>query len=320
MPPVLSTDRKADERRQRSHLEQIDLLASGYNRELQGRVRRLHEETARALRGTRRDADEDPPLSAAERAQLLLIIGRIAKAWKGDNAPDERELARLFARSDSVATTDTRRAIAATVRGRGVEQLFMDMPTADAKAMRGAFIDANVDLITSIDRRYLADVALRVDAAYRDGRPWRWIASELEDRYDVSKSRAQLIARDQLGKLTGQLTQVRNLELGIDSYQWMTSADERVRRSHERLEGRIFRWDEAPPFGHPGQDFRCRCTSRAVLDAAHAQQLQELAETRMRRQSLQRSPIVLGEIAAAKDRRLSPARIAEFRGEFRRAA
>lgn len=317
---VLSTDRKEDARRQRAHWEQVDLLANSYDRDLQARVRRLHEETARALRGTRRDADEDPPLSAAERVQLLLIIGRIAKAWKGDNAPDERELARLFARSDSVATTDTRRAIAATVRGRGVEQLVMDMPTADAKAMRSAFIDANVDLITSIDRRYLADVALRVDAAYRDGRPWRWISGELEDRYDVSKSRAQLIARDQLGKLTGQLVQVRNLELGIDSYQWMTSDDERVRRSHERLEGRIFRWDEAPPFGHPGQDFRCRCTSRAVLDAAHAQQLQAMAETRMRGQGLHRSPIVLSEITAAKSRRLTPARIAEFRGEFRRAA
>lgn len=321
---LLSPDRRADAVSQRLHLEAVDRLTAAYKAELEQRTRRLHEATMRALRTrVRGDADEDPPgLTTSERAALLAVLGRLARTWRGEHQPDERQIDRLFSRADRATTQHTRKSVAATVRGRGIETLLLDAPATDPKAMRANFIRTNVDLITSIDARYLADVAGLVDMAQRDGRTWGWIAQSLEDRFRVSRGRAQLIARDQLGKLTGQLTQVRHLELGLDSYQWMTSGDERVRRSHERLEGRIFRWDAPPPVGHPGEDFQCRCTSRAVVSAAHAQQLRDLAEERMRGQAerIARTPIVLGTITARQGRRLDPARLAEFRGEFRRVA
>lgn len=319
---LLSPDRRADAVQQRLHLEAVDRLTANYYADLERRERRLHEETVRALRGRLRADSTEDPIAAADRAALLGLLGRIARSWKGEHAPNERDLDRLFGRADRATTAHTRRTVAATVRGRGVAELLADAPAIDPKAMRANFIASNVDLIRSIDTRYLADVATLVDTAANEGRAWSWLARSLEDRYAVSRSRAQLIARDQLGKLTGQLTQVRHLELGLDAYQWMTSGDERVRRSHERLEGRIFRWDAPPPVGHPGEDFQCRCTSRAVVSAAHAEQLRGLAEQRARAQAqrIAQSPIVLGTIVARQGRRLDPARLAEFRGEFRRAA
>lgn len=321
---LFSPDRRADAVGQRLHLEAVDRLTGAYHADLERRVRALHEETVRALRGrVRADADEDPlGLTAGDRAALVGLLGRIARAWKSDQKPDPRDLDRLFSRADRATTQHTRRAVATTVRGRGVERLLLDAPAVDPKAMRANFIASNVELVTSIDTRYLADVAGLVDIAARDGRAWPWLARSLDERFGVSRTRAQLIARDQLGKLSGQLTQVRHLELGLDSYQWMTSADERVRRSHERLEGRIFRWDAPPPVGHPGEDFQCRCTSRAVVSAAHAEQLRAQAEARMRGQAerIANTPIVLGTITARQGRRLDPSRIAEFRGEFRRVA
>jgi hypothetical protein len=44
-----------------------------------------------------------------------------------------------------------------------------------------------------------------------------------------------------------------------ERYVWETRGDAKVRLSHRRNEGKIFRWDTPPPTGHPGQDYNCRC-------------------------------------------------------------
>jgi hypothetical protein len=44
-------------------------------------------------------------------------------------------------------------------------------------------------------------------------------------------------------------------------YIWRTRSDDKVRSSHAENNGRIFSWDNAPPTGHPGEDFGCRCTA-----------------------------------------------------------
>jgi hypothetical protein len=69
-------------------------------------------------------------------------------------------------------------------------------------------------------------------------------------------SRAEIIARDQVGKLNGLITKARMQEAGIDKYIWQTSLDERVRGnpagaypravpSHFIMEGTINKWDNS---------------------------------------------------------------------------
>lgn len=313
-------------RLQRQHHRQVDRLAGAYNRELQARVKRAHAELLRAMPGPRRDAwrqdEEEPPLSPEQHAALIIGLAGFVGAWRDAEQPDTEALRLLFQRADTLTTKTTRRGLARVVGGRGTQSFLLSLPTADPTALRQDFIRANVDLIKSIDTRYFADIRRVVDEAYEQGRSWPWLAERLEERYDVSKSRAQLIARDQLGKLTSQIAQVRSLELGVESYQWLTSNDERVRETHERLAGRIFSWDEPPPVGHPGMDYQCRCTSRPVLSEAHARQLRTQAEARLQAttERLPRSPIVTGEIVPIPSRRISAQRIEQFRGEFRRVA
>ncbi len=45
----------------------------------------------------------------------------------------------------------------------------------------------------------------------------------------ISNSRAKLLARDQVGKLNGRLTQRRQQDIGVEMYIWSTSRDERMR-------------------------------------------------------------------------------------------
>jgi SPP1 gp7 family putative phage head morphogenesis protein len=93
--------------------------------------------------------------------------------------------------------------------------------------------------------------------------------SELEQRYDVSQSRAALISRDQTNKFNGELNKARQTSLGIDGYTWRTSEDERVRPSHQAINGNHYAWEgePAPPEGHPGHPIQCRCQAEPDVEA-----------------------------------------------------
>lgn len=92
------------------------------------------------------------------------------------------------------------------------------------------------------------------------------LAELLEDEFSATKSRANLIARDQTSRLNGQLTKTRQESAGIDEYIWSCSQDERVRETHLANEGKRFRWDTPPPItGHPSDDIQCRCTAFPLI-------------------------------------------------------
>lgn len=80
------------------------------------------------------------------------------------------------------------------------------------------------------------------------------------------ESHAQLVARDQISKLNGQLNKVRQQSAGISKFIWRTQQDDRVRDSHEALEGRRFGWEEGADGIIPGEEINCRCWGQAVVD------------------------------------------------------
>ena len=89
----------------------------------------------------------------------------------------------------------------------------------------------------------------------------------LEGRFKVAGNRARMIARDQTGKIIGDLNEARHGQLGIKSYIWQTSEDEKVvgtpggeypegnevHMDHFIRNGKEFLWSQPPPDGHPGQ-------------------------------------------------------------------
>lgn len=90
----------------------------------------------------------------------------------------------------------------------------------------------------------------------------------MSERTDVSDSRAKLIARDQVSKLNGALTQGRQRDIGVEGYIWRTVGDERVRETHQEVDGDYYSWDDPPAEtdgNHPGEDYQCRCWAEPVL-------------------------------------------------------
>lgn len=133
------------------------------------------------------------------------------------------------------------------------------------------FTTQNSQLITSIADDALRKVETQALEGLRAGTRYEELAKEIRGVIDPSvgntRARAEFIARDQVSKLTGQLNELRQSELGLKRYIWRTVGDERVRDSHRAHDGKIFSWDDPPSeTGHPGEDYQCRCWAEPYFE------------------------------------------------------
>lgn len=151
---------------------------------------------------------------------------------------------------------------------RAAAGLDLNKIASSEKGIKGrveGWIAENVTLIRTLPSTYFDDVKNQVFGAIERGTRHEVLAAELRDRYEIPENRAALIARDQVGKLYGDLNAQRQQNLGVTDYIWRTVRDNRVRVEHEDREGETFSWADAPDGGHPGEDINCRCYAEPDL-------------------------------------------------------
>lgn len=136
----------------------------------------------------------------------------------------------------------------------------------------------NAQLITSIPSEYLEQVETLVTTNMRSGMRPTFIEKALQEQFGVTQRRAKFIARDQVGKITGELAERQQRGAGFEYFQWLDSDDQRVRDRHRAIAEKvtaygkgIYRWNNLPLSDKglpikPGQDYSCRCTSRPVSE------------------------------------------------------
>lgn len=94
-------------------------------------------------------------------------------------------------------------------------------------------------------------------------------AKEISASGDVSRSRANLIARTEIGRANGALDQARALSIGSNGYIWRTAEDGDVRHSHQEMDGKFVEWGRPPTLdgmtGHAGELPNCRCYKEIVF-------------------------------------------------------
>nr|DAO31937.1 MAG TPA: Minor capsid component [Caudoviricetes sp.] len=87
---------------------------------------------------------------------------------------------------------------------------------------------------------------------------------------DVAASRAQLIARTEIGRATGALTQARALSVGSEGYWWRIEGAG-TRDSHRKMKDKFVRWDNPPTLdgmtGHAGCLPNCKCWPEVQIPA-----------------------------------------------------
>lgn len=128
-------------------------------------------------------------------------------------------------------------------------------------------VQANAQLIKSIPKQHLDKVEQIVLNGIQSGLRAEHMVKAIQEIGYSTEKRAKLIARDQTGKLTSKLTEVRQIKLGITHYYWSCSRDERVRDSHRYRDGKLYAWTHVHDDGHPGIPIRCRCV--AIPYTAH---------------------------------------------------
>lgn len=220
-----------------------DRIAAAYERELRRRKDELHVDE-RTIPG---------PLSIVVEG-VAIVFGRLLDK--------EAELRPVGA---GAATAE---ANAAAVVGQLGAVIAVDPIAAEPwlAPVLEAWRASNVALIRGLGPENSAAVDDLVRRAWEEGQTTEWLQRQLQRRIGITGRRAEVIARDQIGKLNGQLTMVRQSSYGISHYRWMTSMDERVRQLHaERHEVR-FSWDDPPSDGHPGMPILCRCVAEPDID------------------------------------------------------
>lgn len=228
-------------------------------------LERMQARLDREKEGSRLDAPEDVALRQSIEG-LDLVLGE-----------EEASLAASEA-AESISTHNAREL------GR---VMGIDPTSVSDQSTTDAFIRDNVALITRTGRRMKADIRRKIQAAIREGVNPRELTAIIEERMRVSRSRARLIARDQIGKLQGQINRERQQAAGVTHYRWITANDERVRGRktrggapvgqgrHWQLHNTTQAWNSPPvvttPKGgsrreHPGGDYQCRCQAVPVID------------------------------------------------------
>jgi len=151
---------------------------------------------------------------------------------------------------------------------QGVDVLLSDRAL---QSKMTTFVRQNVNLIETVHQSYFKDVQTIVSNGVSNGESVASMSQKISKRTGVHQNRAKLIARDQTGKLNSDLNASRQAELGVKKFVWETVGDERVRESHEDLNGRVFSYREGATVDGesgvlPGQPINCRCIAQPVFE------------------------------------------------------
>lgn len=269
---------------------------------------RARAELHRALSASKRaESRYTLDLQAVMRRTHASILAHVVPGVRGDSRrldadSDARFLRRLFVlqRPDVQRAFDrmAKDAKAASAKGAAL----VGIPPGDVPGLDAVLAEArenNVRLIRSASEDFLAQVRavleefaglhpgkgagpkrlatlLRAPAPDHEPEEPRDLTEALQARVGVSRSRANLIARDQAAKTTAALNKHRQQAAGVRQFRWSASMDERTRPAHRALNGRVFSWDEGLPpdvadeVGEeagalPSTPVNCRCVALPML-------------------------------------------------------
>ena len=124
---------------------------------------------------------------------------------------------------------------------------------AQIKPLMDAWRQENIDLIRTVPERLRDDLRGGINQAFAD-KPFdqQELRRVVREKGESAGYNLRRITRDQTNKAVGQLTRARHEQLGIEEYEWQTAEDERVRDSHQVLNGTTQRWDESTWRWAPG--------------------------------------------------------------------
>lgn len=240
-------------------------LEAAYRARLDQQIRDMQRSVAYWLKAAYRRETPEIAMDASPAKELQAAVRRLARRWQRNFDALAPKMAAYFA--GSVANR-SERALMAQMRKAGFTVKFK--MTATMNDAYQAVIAENVGLIRSIPSEYFTQIEGMVMRSVQQGRDLSHLTDELEERYGITRRRAEFIARDQNNKATAVFTRVRQQEAGVTEAIWVHSRGGRVPRpSHVAFSGERFNIRQGALIDGeriwPGELPNCRCVSRAVI-------------------------------------------------------
>ena len=157
----------------------------------------------------------------------------------------------------------------ARAMSRAIKEEIETAPTGD---ILRKLQDEQVTLIKSLPiqaAQRVHDIALK---GITEGTRGEDIVADIMATGNVTRSRAELIARTETSRASSNFQQARAEFIGSKKYTWVTIGDADVRRDHKELNNKVFDWNDPPVAdkrsgvkAHPGCLWNCRCVAIPVL-------------------------------------------------------
>lgn len=165
----------------------------------------------------------------------------------------------------------TRQFAATVLRGLGVDVSGL-LSQLDTEELMRLYIAQNTELINGLKDDAIKVIRQEILAARIQKQQPEQLAETLRRKLNILRtSRAELIATDQLGKLTASLNKHRQQQSGMTEYRWNYRSwikREDPRKDHQAVNGKHYKWGEVTGTKdgkEPGTQIRCKCWAQAVV-------------------------------------------------------
>ena len=228
----------------------------------------IQEEFARALRGVAKEVwkliesyEPKDILSTERLVKSLRAYAEILDPWAKYTS---RKFLEMTNRQD-LATWDKWLANSRTM-GSSLRDQIRSTPMGDTF---NDLMRSQVTLIKSIPLEAAERVRNLVTENLAQSARADEIAKKIFETNNITKNRANTIARTEVSRASANLLQTRAVGVGSDGYIWRTSGDLIVRKSHREMNGKFVEWTKPPMLdkmtGHAGCLPNCRCWADPIL-------------------------------------------------------
>ena len=244
-------------------------LEIAYRRKLIALIERMHRATLRTVTAVYKDRESEI-VGDSDKGSPVVDVG-------GEARRRAAQFQKLFnIEADSIAEWIIGR-INITVTSTAKTLLKKKLPLIEFTPSRiynnqmNALIDGNICLIKTIPEQYFASVQEIVTRNIARGNDLFSMTNELEARYDITRRRAEIIARDQTSKATSQMANTRMKSIGLEYAIWRHSGAGATQRPlHVRANGRPFRIADGMKIEGewilPAFMINCKCVSQYLTE------------------------------------------------------
>lgn len=240
-------------------------VAAAYQRKLDALIDAMHVSLLHWITAGYRANTPEMAQDASPAVEMQKLMTKLARRWLKAFDVGAQEMAAFFA-DKAMGGGDKQLAAILKKAGFSVEFKY----TAGINDAYQAVIGEQVGLIKSIASRHLSEVQGLVMRSVQNGRDIGQLRDDLLERYDITKKRAALIARDQNNKATAVIDRTRKKSLGITQSKWKHSGGgKEPRKSHEDANGDVYDTEKGclidGEYIMPGELINCRCVSQSVI-------------------------------------------------------